>query len=174
MANNWLNYYWGLCRLKALPQDAPGSRISQYIAVLLYFVTGAIVTMFSQTFSTSMLVAALQTGLLLFVIQMALWIKKMPERIPQTITASAGTAAVIAVIAMPLLIWVSQAGMGSENVFMVFWLVLVVWETAILGHILRHSLEISLIAGLGVSLLFMYLSFTITLRLLKTIAIFAS
>ncbi len=171
---NWLNYYWRLCRLQALPQDAPRSTISQYIAITLYFVTGTIITLFSQNFATSILVAALQTILLIFVIQIALWIKKMPERIIQTISASAGTSAVIAVIAMPLLVWVSQAGVGSENVFMVFWLALVVWETAILGHILRHSLEISLLAGLGVSLLFMYLSFTITLRLIKTIAIFTT
>jgi len=40
----------------------------------------------------------------------------------------------------------------------------------VVGHIYRHSMDISLPGGLGISLVYMYLSFAITLRLLKIVA----
>ncbi len=166
---NWIQFFFRVSFLKAAPQDAPTSRSVMYITVVLYFVIGLIITLHSQPWVQSVVTASIQTALVVFVTNLLVWIRSTPERFTQTITALMGTGALIGLFAVPVLNLMGTAG-SEENFASVLWVGLVIWETVVVGHILRHTMEASFIAGLGAALVYMYLSFAITVRILKVMS----
>jgi len=167
----WLRFFLDLCFLKAAPQDAPSSKVAMYFAVISYFVAGTGLTMLSRPFLQAVLIATVQTVLFLFLTNLALWIRRLPDRINQAITALTGTGVVIALVAAPLLAWLADPQVAAQTAVMVLWLALVVWETLVVGNILRHALDVPLAAGIGVALVFLYMSFAVTVRFLKVLTI---
>lgn len=166
---NWIKFLFQVCFLKAAPQDAPSSRTALYLSVTLYFFVGLFITLHTQAWIQSFVTASVQTGLIIFVTNLILWIRKTPERFTQTLTALMGAGALIGIIAIPVLNLISGTG-GPESAASVLWIALILWETLVIGHILRHTLDLSLFAGLGMALVYMYLSFTITVRILKVMS----
>jgi hypothetical protein len=167
----WLRFYIEICLLKAAPQDAPSSKTVLYLTVLFYWAAGAALTSLNQSFLAAVFIAFLQTILVLFFINLALWIRKFPERISQTITAFTGSGLILTLIAFPVIGWLSQAEASAGILYTIFWLSLVLWETVIVGYIFKHALEIPFYASIGVALILMYMSFAITLRFLKLMSV---
>ncbi|MDH5258495.1 MAG: hypothetical protein OEX07_10825 [Gammaproteobacteria bacterium] len=173
---HYIKFYSELCFLKVAPQDAPASTNAYYISVFSYFIVGAIVISLNQTMLTGLFLSGVQTGLLMFLANLVLWIKKTPERYHQTMTALCATGAIIGLIALPIMSFLSTTGTtGVEADSLSFgflvWLVLILWESWVIAHILKHSMDIPMIAGLAGSFVYMYLSFAITLRVLKVMSI---
>jgi len=166
----WIKFFIELCLLKSAPQDAPSSKSALYFTVLTYFIVGSIITIQTQPFGSSVTIAAIQTVLIIFMTNIILWIRKTPERYSQTITSLMGTGTLIGLVAIPVLSLVIGAE-SEDSIASVIWVALIIWETVVIAHILRHTMEMPFIAGLGVALVYMYMSFAITLRLLKVIAI---
>ena len=172
----WLKFYSELCFLKVAPQDAPSSSNAYYISVVSYFLVGAFVISVNQSMLTGLFLSGIQTALLMFLANLVLWIKKTPERYHQTMTALCSTGAIIGLIALPIMSYIATsgtAGVDSDSLSFGFlvWLVLILWETIVIAHILKHSMDIPMIAGLSASFVYMYLSFAITLRILKVMSI---
>lgn len=166
----WMKFFLELCFLKAAPQDAPSSRLVLYFAILAYFVVGAAITMQTQAFASAVTISAIQTILIIFLTNLILWIRKTPERFIQAVTSLMGSGSLIGLVAIPVLGLVLGAG-GEESIASMLWIVLIVWETVVVGHVLRHTMDLPFIAGLGAALVYMYMSFAITLRILKVLAI---
>jgi len=171
----WLRFYFDLCLLKAAPQDAPSSKNAFYASIFLYIAIGTFITTFSHALLPAILVASLQAALFIFVTNLIMWIRKTPERFIQAITSLMGSGVFIAVLAIPIIMLGTSGPEGVEmsapDAFL--WMlsvVLIVWETVIIAHILKHAMEIPRMAALGVALIYMYLSFTITIRILKVMS----
>lgn len=167
----WLRYFLEISFLRAAPQDAPASKAAMYAAIVLYFVAGIGLTMLSRSFLQSVMIATVQTALFLFLTNIALWIRRFPDRNTQVVTALMGSGVIIALIAAPVLAWISDPQMAAQNVVAALWIALVAWETLVIGNILRHALDVPMAAGIGVALIFMYMAFAVTVRFLKVMSI---
>ena len=168
----WLRFYYDLCLLKAAPQDAPGSKNAFYTALFVYLTIGTFITSFSQGLVVSVIVALLQAIIFIFITNLIMWVKKTPERFFQTVTALMGSGALLALVAIPVVYLGTSTTPGVEQSAPVsfLWMIsilILVWETVVIGNILRHAMEIPLLAGVGVALIYMYLSFAVTLRIVK-------
>lgn len=168
---HWLKFFIELCFLRAAPQDAPASKYVQYLAILMYWTFGTVLLLNNYALLSSTLVATVQTVLVLFLVHIALWIRNKPERIGQTVTALMGSGALIVVAAFPLFSWMNWLGSEYSQIYLVIWLLLLIWETVVTGHILRHAISLPFAAGLGIALIFMYLTFAITVRFVKILSI---
>lgn len=167
----WLLYFFNVCRLKAAPQDAPLSRSVFFLTITLFWASGALTLLFAQPLIEAALLSAVETAILVFLTNLALWIRNTPERITQSITALAGSGTILAFISMPFMAMVGDANLNIDSLVNVIWIGLMIWETLIVAHVLRHAMDVPFLAGLGISLIFLYLSFAITLRFLKLIAV---
>ena len=166
----WLQFYVQLCFLKEAPQDAPYSKSLFYFGIAAYYIVGVIITTFTQTLGVALVMALIQTAILIFLTNLLLWVRKTPERYEQTLSALTISGAIIGIAAMPVIMLLNSSGVSEEGFVSLLWVLLIIWETVVVGHIYRHSMDISLPGGLGISLVYMYLSFAITLRLLKIVA----
>ena len=171
----WLRFYFDLCLLKAAPQDAPASKSAFYTTIFAYIVLGTFLTSFNQSLLPSIIVALLQTALFVFVTNLIMWIKKTPERFIQTVTALLGTGVFIATFAIPIVVLgtSSPEGVETQSPISFLWMlsvVLIVWETVVIAHILHHAMVIPKLAAYGAALIYMYLSFTVTIRILKVMS----
>ena len=168
---NWLRYFWKVSTLKQGPGDAPFSKSALYLSTLACWFIGMLVLLNGQPLFLASLLSAIQVGILIFLTQIALWIAKTPERLAQTITAMMGAGTVIAIAALPVVLMLRQ----SEDFLAIAangsWLLLIAWEALVIAHVLKHALDTNFIAGLGISLIYMYMSFAITVRLIKVISI---
>jgi hypothetical protein len=100
----------------------------------------------TQHFSNA-IIAILETVLLVAFGYAAVWTRGFEERATQTITALTGTGALIYIILIPLLLL-------PQDIFNLLLLIIAIWSIAIIGHILRHALEIGFFWGLGIAFLF--------------------
>ncbi len=162
----WIKFFFQICLFKAAPQDAPSSKSVLYVAVIAYFLVALVITLQTQELAQSIVAASIQTGLIIFVTNLVLWIRKTPERYVQTISALMGACALIGVLAIPILNLIINSG-GLEGFNFVLWFIFIAWEALVVAHIFRHTMELPFLAGLGMSLIYMYLSFAITLRILR-------
>jgi len=172
----YIKFYTELCFLRVAPQDAPSSSNVFYISVFSYFMVGAFVISLNQTILTGLFLSGVQTALLMFLANLVLWIKKTPERYHQTMSALCATGAIIGLIALPIMSVLatgSTTGVDTDTISFGFiiWLVLILWESYVVAHILKHSMDIPMMAGLAGAFIYMYLSFAITLRVLKVMSI---
>ena len=78
-----------------------------------------------------------------------LYVQWKRERIVQTLTALAGTGALITIVSLPISGWFrgadKESGEGGLAVLML--LLLVGWSLAVVGHILRHALDLPIAGG---------------------------
>lgn len=169
--NRWIKYFFDICLLRAGPQDAPSSKSAMQLTVFFYWATGTALISLNQSPMAAVLIALIQTILGVFFINLALWIRKFPERYAQTLTAFAGSGIIISLVAFPVLAWLSQVGDAYQWLYSVFWLSLVIWETVIVATIFKNALEIPMVASTGVALILMFMSFAITLRFLKLMSV---
>ncbi len=105
----------------------------------------------------------LDTTLLVVLFGGLLYVQRKRERIVQTLTALAGTGALITIVSLPISGWFhgadKESGEGGLAVLML--LLLVGWSLAVVGHILRHALSAPYFAGLVLAVLFYWLSITV-------------
>jgi len=172
----WIKFYIELCFLKVAPQDAPGSKNAFYISVFCYFLVGALIIGINQDMIKGVFLSGVQTALLMFLANLVLWIKKTPERYEQTMSALCASGAIIGLIALPIMSVLNsgnELGVDTDAVSfgLIIWLSLIVWESIVIAHILKHSMDIPIMAGLAGSFIYMYLSITITVRILKVMSI---
>lgn len=172
----FIKFYIELCFLRVAPQDAPSSNNVFYISVFSYFMVGAFIISIEQSLIAGLFLSGVQTALLMFLANLALWIKKTPERYHQTMTALCATGAVIGLIALPIMSLLSgsgAAGVSTDALSFAYlvWLVLMLWESYVVAHILKYAMDLPLMAALAGAFIYLYLSFAITLRVLKVMSI---
>ena len=157
-----IKIFWDICALKAAPQDLPASSFLLSLAVLAYFVTGAVVAALQWSLSQAILAAFLDTVFLTVLSRVLLWARALSGRFVQTLTALAGSGAVMTLVALPLVLWQTLVGVTDVSApTLPSWLLMIwmVWNVVVVGHILRHSLSTVLPLGIGLAAVYAYITF---------------
>lgn len=154
--------FWDICALKAAPQDLPASSFLMGLMLLVYFVTGVVVAALQWPLSQAALAAFLDTVFVTVLCRVLLWTRQLSGRFVQTLTAMAGSGAVMTLIAVPLVWWQGFVGVSDANApTLPTWLLMIwmVWNVVVVGHILRHALSTILALGIGLAVVYGYITF---------------
>lgn len=147
--------------MRTAPQDLPSSRFLLTLTLSVYALIGICVSLLTLGPVASVISAFVDMGVLIGLTQLVLWIKDLGPRFTQTATALAGTGAIITLIALPFLVVQSQVGEDARFLPSVVVLVLMVWNLNIVGHILCHALSAKKWVGLGLAIVYMYVSISV-------------
>lgn len=85
----------------------------------------------------------------------ALWIRGHGARFVQTATAIFGTDVIISTIALPVLLVIGSPN-DANALAAISFLVLIIWNIAIVNHILRAALDLRSAITLGITLVYIF------------------
>ncbi len=85
----------------------------------------------------------------------ALWIRGHGARFVQTATAIFGTDLIISTVALPVLLVIGSPNDANAMAAISF-LVLIIWNIAVVSHILRSALDLSRGITLGITLVYIF------------------
>jgi len=151
-----IRLFAAICLLRAAPQDLPASRVLLVLALGGYLLLTILLVVPIYGLWHALGVAVLDTTLQVVFIAVLLKLLRCGERVLQTLTAQAGCSCLLGVLAIPLVFWgqPSRTADPAGDLLLIAWLMLLVWNLLVAGHILRHALSTSLATGVGVSLLY--------------------
>ena len=148
-----------LCRLRAAPQDLPYSILLMGATLVCYFLAGLGIASSEQAFGPALLTSVVDVVLLVGLARLALWITNHGARAMQTVTALAGTGTLFELLAWPLIATMQGVTAGAPSTTLSFLLLaLIVWNIVVIGHILRHALDMTMWIACGIALLYVYTS----------------
>ncbi|MCF6255356.1 MAG: hypothetical protein L3J98_06025 [Gammaproteobacteria bacterium] len=156
---------FNIMRLRAAPQDLPHSRFLMLLCIGAYLLMGLVIAALDQTFGLALLSAGIDTLLLIGLAWLALWIRGYQGRIIQTVTAFAATGTLFAFMGWPLVAYLQQTSADDPSSLSILLLVLVIWNISVIGHILRHAVDVPMWIGTGIALLYIYTSIRVMVAL---------
>lgn len=145
-----------MLRLRSGPQDLPAGAQLAVILTIAYLAQGLVADRImepSDTQPRSLVAIALQFGVIAALLQL----RRLGERIPQTISALAGTGFLIGVLAIVLLRQLTP-GEPQPSLAMAY-LALFLWSLAVDAHIYRHALSVNMSLGVLVAVSIFALNF---------------
>lgn len=158
-----LLFFVDLARLRRGPQDLPSSSALLALLAVLSVLVGAFngVTVFGSLRAAlgANLIDLLLTLLLLYAVLQA---RGHAARWQQTASAFLGLGALAGVLM--LLIRGPAEALGVADVAMLFDLVLAIWLHIALGNVLRHALDVPLLAGVIIVLSYTVMAFNLISR----------
>lgn len=147
--------FFDLCRLRLGPQDLPVSPVLLRASLLAYGVCGFVSALIGLSPVWALAGTLLDVALLALLTGVALGLRRRPERYTQTLTALAGSGTVLGLISLPIVTALGLAPDGPLQLLLSnLWLLLLVWNLVVIGHIARHALDLGMPAGLGVALVY--------------------
>ncbi len=160
--NRLLRFFLDLCLLKAAPQDAPASQGLLGLTLVAYVLVGLAAGVRVLGGAGSALSASLVDALvLLATIWVALQLRGRSARFAQTATALLGSGALLTALALPLQPLAgadTDGGSGLVQLAGILGIGLMIWIQIVIGHILRHALEVPLIMGVLLAIAYMFLA----------------
>jgi hypothetical protein len=143
-------------RFRAGPQDLPAGWSMAILAALAYCVQGLIADRLLDG------PAAAPRSLLALAVQVtASWalvsLRRFPNRLPQTITALAGTGFLFSLISAVLLLQAAPGGIAPG--LALIWFGVFLWSLLVDAHIYRHALSITMSLGVLVAVVVFALNF---------------
>ncbi|MBI3776168.1 MAG: hypothetical protein HY273_11560 [Gammaproteobacteria bacterium] len=152
-----------LCLLRANPQDLPLSVALELITLATYTALSYVLALSSTTPGTALLAALVDVGMLVGLAYAGLWILDLKNRLTKLITALAGSGTIWQLVALPVMsLLIGSSDKTPDSTLAAFGylllLALVAWAIFIIGHILRHALNMKFFFALGVALLYVYTS----------------
>lgn len=154
-----------IMRLKAAPQDLPSSRFLMMLCIGSYLLMGLVISLLDQSFGLAFLSTAIDTALLIGLAYLALWIRGYQGRSIQTVTAFAATGTLFEIIGLPLVAYLQSLNADNPSNLSILLLALIVWNIVVIGHILRHAIDVPMWIGTGVALLYIYTSIRVMIAL---------
>ena len=148
-----------LCLFKTRPQDFPAAGILLSLCLFLYIIASSLLAYPGQSVFTALIAGLAETLLLLFITYVLLILRKAPERWMQTVIALTGSGFIFSIMVIPPLYWrVLYTDTASPSpLFGVWVLAILVWNIAVMAHILRHALSSSFALGVVVALGYIWL-----------------
>ena len=100
--------------------------------------------------------AGVDLTLLVVFVTAPLYLLDKAARIGQTLTALAGSGAVLGLLALPIIqvIFEGQDAGEVPPFAAMAWLILFGWSLLVVAHIMRHALSVRFAVGLGVAILY--------------------
>lgn len=142
--------FFQICLLQKRPQDLPGSEALFWLVLVAYAAISAILSYPTQTSITAVISGLIESVLLLAITWLFLYLRSVPERWLQTSTALAGTGFIFSLFAFPLFYWgvFFTSGPDAQMIISLLVLMLVLWNIAVMTHILRNALSSSWLLGI--------------------------
>jgi hypothetical protein len=155
--------YWEMCLFRRGPQHLPASQFLTGAALLSYCLLGVLISLFEQPLVEALGSALTHTLLLAgFVWALLQWRGHGPRYV-QTLAALAGTGAVFSALAIVpmVLLTIAQHRQGDPALPVLMILGLIMWDLAVVAHLLRHALSTSFGVGLLWSLGLFFFSISV-------------
>ncbi len=155
---SWVKLIWGLCIFKHGPQDLPFSRVMLGILIAINYAIAAIGLYYRHTLLDAFWVPAVLIAVMCAYIYVVLYLRRRPERAPQTLLAVLGSNALISLIAILILVFVVLLGLivGSNGLMSSFVgvakaliICCYLWSLVVEGNIFRHALSWPIFVGLA-------------------------
>lgn len=155
-----LRFIIDLCLLRAGPQRLPSASVLMWLFVVIYCALGVAVYLSRYPLQFAISASVLETLLLAAFIQVMLKVWNKPERFVQTLTAVLAAWTLLGLLVLPLVYSMHGMEAGSRDAIYVFFgmTFYLAWNLAVMGHVLRHALEIPLYGGVGLSVLYFLIS----------------
>ncbi len=166
------NYFVDLCLLRKAPQDLPASTQLFAILLLLSVLVGAAGVSDMIPGVAAIAASMLDAVILLVLLKLALLVKKLDMRFLQAATAILGAGIILGLLAIPMQLAVGREVMESNMgaVIALVYLVLLVWMQVVIGHVMRHALNVSMPLGIGLALTYSVISGTVIQSLFIPVA----
>lgn len=146
------------------PQDVPASKALLTVIIAANLTVGLALSLLETTWLDSLVQSVVGILMLGSFLWLALYFSGKLSRLLQTATAAFGCDTLISAIAVPFLLWSRLAG-DEAGVAEVLIMLLVLWQVSVVGHILRHALSASFMAGFGLAFVYTVASFGLMIAL---------
>ena len=136
--------FFDICRLRKGPQDLPPSAELLALALVAYAAVVAVSALISRLPGPAIGSSMVETFLIAAINFVLLALRRFDGRWLQTTTAMAGTGVLFTLLALPLLAGLAGAGNADAAASLLYpaLLALIVWNIAVIAHILRHALSV--------------------------------
>ena len=160
MLNTLWNLFFGICCFRLKPQDVPAASELLLLCLLAYAGSSFFFTIIIQSSALALLIASVHTLVLSLFTYLVVSAWRVPQRWYQVTTALAGTGVIFNLVATPPYFFLVNLPEGHSLLVLLFLLVIIlmVWNIAVMTHILRHALDASVALGLLVSLIYVLLN----------------
>jgi hypothetical protein len=158
-----IQFFFELCLLRRTPQDLPASSALLGVVFLADLLTGVMLASvvgispgegLSQTLVDSLLMLAL--------LHTALSLTRHQPRFVQSATALLASSALLSLIAaVPLGILLPRDGGNAPESAALFFLALVAWSILVMGHILRHTFDLTLGQGIAIAVIYHFVAYAL-------------
>jgi len=145
-----------ICRLRSTPQDLPGSNF-----LLLVALAGMLSVNAAAAVICDKKAMLLEFAVLIIFTAGVLTLAGRQNRFVQTLTALAGTDAIINFLYLPIGYWnlLEQAGVHTGTPQFIG-LIMFIWNTIVLSHIFRHALSSWFIVGFFTAICYVWIAVT--------------
>lgn len=148
--------FYNICILRANAEDVPASHFLMAVVLVLYTGLSIVISLIDSTLPQAIISVIVGLIMLIGFTLSGLWIKSYMNRAQQTITALAGSGILFNLLTWPLALLAARFPPEQYiSLRMLFFLILL-WQIAVIGHILRNALTIPLWAGIGISVLYVF------------------
>jgi len=139
----WLTSWLQQCVLRRAPQDDPFSPAGLVGGLLAYALVDVLQARAASGWPVALGMSLVDTLIVILFSWLVLLVAKKPARLAQTLTAVAGTGAVLGLPGIPLMMHAARAQQNGEPgaALVLGWLVLLVWNISVQAHIFRHALS---------------------------------
>lgn len=152
-----LNFFVDLCLLRRAPQDLPASQSLLVVVLVVNALVGIVLGI--QTWAgigVALAATALDIAILLGLLRVALQVRGVLPRFTQSATALLGAGTLFSLLAMPLQPLLDAPEDIEAGALL--YLLLLVWVQLVYGHVLRHALNLKLVSGVALSLVYTFTS----------------
>ena len=149
-----------ICLLRKGPQDLPKSTVLLYMCLTLYTVFDVLLTLQARSIEDALLVSLVDVCFLLAVTFFILKQHHHLDRWIQTITALCGTGVILGIFIFPLVYGGAQNQYETwlQQIIILLFLVMIIWNIAVLAHIVRHAISSSMGIGIMIAILYIWMS----------------
>ncbi len=144
--------------LRSGPEDLPAGWNTAALMVLVYVALGMLADSM-LSLGTSSLRSLMSIALQILAISLLLRLSSHLERLPQTITAAAGTGCLFGLMSIVLL--AQSAGDSLPQGIAILWLVLFIWSLVVDAHIYRSALSTTMSVGVLIAVMLFALNFMV-------------
>ena len=159
-----IRLFFDICLMRKGPQHCPASDLLVGLVVGANLVVGVLLGLASSDGAAAMGQSLAGIVLLSVFLLAALHLSGKWARWPQTITAAFGADTLLSLIAGVFILMAELLPDAGPGVGMAL-LLLMLWQIAVLGHILRHALDLPVVAGMALSLAYFVVSYRILMTL---------
>ena len=160
--------FFDICRLRKGPQDIPASKNLLTLCLIVYGLLSVLLVMLSESIERAILSGLLEVVLIMAFIMALLQIRSKIGRWVQTVTAISGSGIVLSLIALPIYILLSVSAGTEANSNPVYGLGLLIlaglacWNVVIMAHVLRHALDVTMLTGVILAIVYIWIIFSFT------------